>query len=261
MFGAVALLIVLLALWRGLLWRPRPLLGVRRERPLLIGHRGVRGSLPENTLAAFRRAFDASLDGIEFDVQQTRDGVLVLYHDFALPDGREVAALSYAELLEHKPDLARLDEFLALCRTYPGTLVNLEIKSRGVLTKGLERRIAQAVQSSGLGDRLVVSSFNPLSLLKLRLYAPHVRTALLFTPELPPLLRTGGLAPWLHVDALHPHFSQVDAKLMAKARARGLMVNVWTVNDPQEVARLAALGVDGIIADDPDSLKRAVGRE
>ncbi len=261
MLGAVALLIALLALWRGLLWRPRPLMGVRRERPLLIGHRGVRGSLPENTLAAFRRAFEASLDGIEFDVQQTRDGALVLYHDFSLPDGQEVASLPYAALREGKPDLATLDELLALCRAYPGTLINLEIKSRGLFTKGLERRIAQAVQSSGLGDRLLVSSFNPLSLLKLRLHAPQVRTALLFAPELPPLLRTGGLAPWLHVDALHPHYSQVDAALLAKARARGLMVNVWTVNDPQQVARLAALGVDGIMADDPDQLKRAAGRE
>lgn len=254
------LLAALLALWRTVLWRPRPLPGLRPTRPLLIGHRGVRGSLPENTLAAFRRAFEAGLDGIEFDVQRTRDGALVLWHDLEA-DGRRVTALSLAELRAIAPDVALLPELLELARAYPGTLLNPELKlaGAGLRSGGLEREVARALRAAGVEDRAVVSSFQPLALARLRLSAPELRTGLLYAGELPPLLRGGTLAGWLHVDALHPHHPLATPGLMARARRRGLMVATWTVNDPAEVARLVALGVDGIMADDPDELRRAAG--
>ncbi|MEJ2357884.1 MAG: glycerophosphodiester phosphodiesterase [Deinococcales bacterium] len=91
----VVALAAALALWRAG-WRGRPLPGVRGpKKPLLVGHRGTRGVEPENTLRAFRRAFDDGLDGIEFDVQRTLDGVLVLLHDEVV-GGRPVTGQSLA---------------------------------------------------------------------------------------------------------------------------------------------------------------------
>jgi glycerophosphoryl diester phosphodiesterase len=107
---------------------------------------------------------------------------------------------------------------------------------------------------------VLVSSFNVWSLLKVRLLAPELRTALLFAPKLP-LLLPGVLAALLHVDALHPNEGQVDEGLMTRARRRGLMVNVWTVNEAARVRELLALGVDGVMADDPEALLLAAGRE
>ena len=256
MFFYFLLLAVLLSLWRIVLWRPRPLAGVTRSAPLLIGHRGVRGTLPENTITAFEAALSAGLDGLEFDVQRSRDGALVIFHDFTT-HGHEVAALTLAELRQLHPEVPTVDELATLAGRYPGTLLNLEIKAKSHHTQGLERSVVAAVRRLGLAERTLISSFNPISLLRVRLLAPELRTALLFAPDLP---RYRWLAGWLHVDAIHPHYSQVTPTLLAAARRRGLMVNTWTVNEPLEVKRVLALGVNAVMADDPSTLKQAAGR-
>jgi glycerophosphoryl diester phosphodiesterase len=248
-----------LTAWRWPLWRGRDLPGVTRPKPWGIGHRGVRGPLPENSLAAFRRALDAGLDGLETDVQRTRDGALVLVHD------EVVTGVRVAEALEHEvaavvPALARLDELLALVRDAPGTLLNVELKTSSGRARALPRAVARALRESGIEDRVLVSSFDPLALARFRLAAPHVRTAYLWLdrPATPRALRRPWPAPWLHVDALHAHHAAVDAELVARARERNLALNVWTVNDPQEIRRLLALGVSGIMSDDPDLLREAM---
>ena len=252
--------VLLLAVWP-LLWRPRRLPEVTPEKTLLLGHRGVRGSLPENTLTAFRAALDAGLDGVETDVQRTRDGALVLFHDFALPDGRRVVSLTLAELRAALPDLATVEELFLLARGFPGTLLNLELKTAGWRTGGLERAAAAAVRRSGLEGRVLVSSFNPASLVRLRFYAPEVRSALLYSPDGPRGLRSNRAAKvfahLLHPDALHPHFSLIDIDLAAWAARRGLMLNTWTVNHSEDVKRLTHLDVNGLMADNPKALKDA----
>ncbi len=252
--------VTLLLLAWPLLWAPRSLPGAPPKRTLLLGHRGVRGSLPENSLAAFERALD-ELDGLETDLQRSADGVLVLYHDFALPDGRVLAKLRCAELHEADAQMPTLEALFVLARGYPHALLNLELKTRGWRTGGLERAAATAVRDSGLSARVLVSSFNPLSLVRLRLYAPELRTALLYSPEGPRWLRGNRsarlVARILHADALHPHFSVVDAPLARWARLRGAMLNVWTVNRAAEVKRLTRLDVNGLMADDPAALKDA----
>lgn len=254
----LVVLILLLVLWRAA-WRPRGVPGVRRTRPLLVGHRGTRTRAPENTLEAFRVAFEAGLDGIEFDVQRSADGALVLLHDERI-DGRAVAALPADEVRVAGATVPRLDELLELARAYPGRLLNLEIKASSNRTRGLEREVVRQVRASGLADRVLVSSFNPVALARVRLAAPQMRTALLYAPEQGRLLRRGALAPWLHVDAIHPHHSLVDGALMERAHRRGLAVNTWTVNDEADARRLMALGVDAIMGDDPERLRQVAGR-
>lgn len=256
-----ALLALAILLWVGPLWRPRGLPGVARARPWALGHRGVRGSLPENTLAAFRAALDAGLDGLETDVQRTRDGALVLVHDFRVA-GLRVCDASEAELRAAVPQLATLAELLALVRERPGTLLNVELKTVGWNDRRLAAAVASALVASGLGERLVVSSFSFVALLRFRLRAPRLRTAYLWSeePRVPWLGRRPWPAPLLHVDALHPHHPAVTPERVARWRRRGLAVNVWTVNDPADVARVVAAGVDGVMGDDPVALLRALGR-
>lgn len=252
LLGAPALL------WRTLSWRPRRLPDVAKRDLYLFGHRGVREGQVENTVAAFRAAFEAGLDGIEFDVQRSLDGELVLYHDFHLPDGRSVARLDMAQLREAEPQLATLEELFELARAYPGKVFNLELKTYSWTTYGLESAVVRAVRTSGLAGRVLISSFNPLSLLRVRLRAPELRTALLYSPELPDGWYE--LGAWLHVDALHPEHGLVTAVLRERSKRRGLMLNTWTVNEAAEVRRLCALGVNGLMADDPARLKQAAGR-
>jgi len=257
----LALVMLAIALWTGPLWRPRGLTGVARPRPWALGHRGVRGSLPENTLAAFRAALDAGLDGLETDVQRTRDGALVLVHDFRVA-GMRVCDASEAELRAAVPQLATLAELLALVRERPGTLLNLELKTVGWNDRRLAAAVATALAASGLGERLLVSSFSPLALLRLRLRAPRLRTAYLWSeaPGVPWWARHPWPAPLLHVDALHPQHPAVTPERVARWRRRGLAVNAWTVNAPADVTRVVAAGVDGVMGDDPGALLRALGR-
>ena len=254
--GCIAF-ILLIAAWGTILWQPRPMPAISSERPLLVGHRGVRKILPENTIPAFKLAFDSGLHGAEFDVLRSKDGKLVLHHDFVLPEGQVIAELSYQEILAIDERIPLLEELFELCKLYPKLLINLEIKSETFLSDGVEREVVKVVRASGLAEQVLISSFNPMSLLRVRLLAPELRTALLFYETLPRHLRHGSLARWLHVDAIHPHIEQVDAEMVNRAKARGLMINTWTVNDPNEVKRVKALGIDAIMADDPEALKQA----
>ena len=250
-------LTLLLLFWRTLGWRPRAIPGLSRNPPLLIGHRGVRGLKAENTLEAFKMAFETGLDGIETDVQRSRDGQLLLFHDFEL-EGRRIDTLSYEQILRLDPSIPTLKDLLALARAYPGTLLNLELKAEGLKTKGLERDTIKEVFHSGLEARIILSSFHPVSLLRVRLLAPRLRTGLLYSPDMPRFLRAGFLAAWLHVDAIHPHESQVTAELFKRASRRGLMLNTWTVNDPLRIKSLYQMGIDGIIGDDPAVLRQSL---
>ncbi len=259
MVGPISLALVLLlalAWWAGPGWRPRAVPGVQRRRPWAIGHRGARGPREENTAEAFELALTL-VDGLETDVQRSADGVLVIWHDFDVA-GRDVRTSSLESLRQREPRMATVQELFRIARDHPGTLVNLEIKSVPAWFRSwsLERDLVAAVRASGLDDRVLVSSFDPLALARVRLSAPKLRTALLTTPDAPRGLRSGRAARWLHVDALHPENRQANAPLLARCRDRGLPVHVWTVNDPGRMEELARAGVGGLIGDDPSVLAR-----
>ena|SRR5690625_1947015 len=252
------IIILLLVVWRTLLWQPRKIPAAPEVSPVLIGHRGVRmDDLTENTLRAYRRALDSGLHGIEVDVRLSSDDRLVVNHDPTIGQ-LQVRQSTAAQLLQAQPEMPMLEEVLELMQQYPDRILNIEIKLEGMRGGGIERKVAQAVREHGLQDQTIISSFNPLVLARMRLAAPGMRTGLLTTHNAPAILRSGWLAGWLHTDSLNPHYSQVDAAMVERAHRNGLALYAWTVNDPQEVARLVGLGVDGLIADDPEGLKSAV---
>jgi glycerophosphoryl diester phosphodiesterase len=222
--------------------------------PLLLGHRGHPRAHRENTLASFSAALEAGLDGFELDVQRTLDGVLVTHHDFHLGDGRLIAALRFAELPSEVP---RLEDVLRLALER-NAFVNVEIKLESLRTDGRERETAALIQQLGMAKRVIVSSFNPLSLARVRFAASNLETGLLYAPDLTQwYLKDGVSASVLGVCAIHPHHSQVTPALIAQAHTRGWRVNTWTVNDLQTAQRLLHLGVDALIGDHPDVLLEA----
>ena len=137
--------------------------------------------------------------------------------------------------------------------------VNIEIKSEDIRTGGdqVEPLLAMIAQRN-LYDQVIISSFNPVSLIKVRWLDKRVAIGLLHGPDLPLFLRqawtTGIIAP----QALHPHHTDVDEPYMAWARERNLAVNTWTVNNLDEAHRLMSLGVNTIMSDVPDQLIAAL---
>lgn len=223
--------------------------------PLLLGHRGTPHLHTENTLAGFQAALDAGLDGVELDVRRLGDGTLVICHDARLPDGQGLLELGTADLPAYIPTL---DAALAWAAD-TGAFVNVEIKFEGGRPDDRVFRTLDAIRTFGLQSRVIVSSFSPLILAAAQAHAPDIERGFLIhrTYRLGPLDLVPAVMRRVGATALHPRFPLVGGPLMAQARAQGWRVNAWTVNDPTEVSRLSALGVDALIGDLPDVLLTA----
>ena len=237
------------------------------KRPLVIGHRGAKGLAPENTLPAFRAGIAAGADGVEFDVQRTVDGHLVVFHDDDLKrlagvDGRIVKSTlamlreldvgRYAGPQYAGEVIPTLDEVLD---TLPDDcFLNIEAKRFRMRSDGLEAGLVEAIQRRNLFDRCLVSCFNPLILWRIGRRDRRIRLGLLYDPDLPLMMGVGWPRRVMRVDALHPWAGQVTQKLVDQAHREGRPVNTWTVNAPVEMRRVIDLGVDGIITDRPDVL-------
>ncbi len=202
-----------------------------------IGHRGAMGHAPENTIASFEKAIELGCDEVETDVWIAANGRLVISHD--PPSGGA---------------LLTLDEALDRCRGRVG--VNVELKCEGDEARAAEtgRRVASRLAERADPDAYV-SSFWWSALEGAREAAPAVRRAFVFSdsPERVALV-AGAVA--LGLWALHPNRAYVTRELVNAAHAAGLRVNAWTVNDPSEIAKFAALGVDGIMSNWPERIPK-----
>lgn len=236
-------------------------------RTRIIAHRGACRVAPENTLAAFRAAIALGADGVELDVQASRDGVPVVIHDVTLErttDGRgavhdhTAAGLTAMEAGlwfdpphpgERLPTLATVLALLAPS----GLEVHVELKTARVQTPGLVAAVLDELAGAGMEGRAVLSSYNHHDLREARRLDPRVACAALTYEAL--------LEPWEYAvrhgfQGLHPHHLTVNAELVAGCRAAGLAVRPYTVDDPAEAARLLALGVDGLITNEPAAMLR-----
>lgn len=189
-------------------------------------------------------------DMVELDVRLSADGAAVVHHDAVLTDGRAIADVAHTALPLFVPDLAAA---LDACRPMA---VNIEIKNSAT-EPGYDpvARIAEVVAAvvfqGQIADRVLVSSFDEPTLLRLRTVAPDLATALLVVHpaagDLERCVRNGFVA-------LHPHHSAVDAALVTAAHRLGLAINTWTVDEPERMTELAALNIDGICTNVPDVL-------
>jgi glycerophosphoryl diester phosphodiesterase len=204
----------------------------------VIGHRGAPRVAIENTLEAFRAAVSMGADGIELDVRRTADHRLVVHHDAHLADGTAIVAVDRADLPRHVPDL---DEALDACT---GAWVNLEIKNdpsepdHDPADEVAEATVALLARR-GEPRRWLISSFRLDTVDAVRRLDPRLDTAWLVVT--PPDDVVATLVERGHA-ALHPWYECVDAALLRRHHAAGLVVNVWTCDDPVHLARLLAGG-------------------
>ncbi len=227
------------------------------KKPLIIAHRGASADAPENTLEAFSLAMAQGADGFEFDVQLTSDGIPVILHDHLVErttDGvGSVADLTFAELRKFKTlngePVPTLDEVFRLLGEKP--LYNIEIKDFNLRDIGLETAVAQQIRAFNLEHRVLLSSFNALSLRRARrILENDVPIALLH-------FLGRNLCSYLVTDAEadHPFSQTVNNKYMTWARKRGYRVHVWTVDDPVEAQRLTKLGVHAVVTNRPQFIR------
>ena len=262
----------------------------------LQGHRGARGHLPENTLPSFERALAIGVDTLELDVGVTRDGVVVIHHDRRLnadvargADGKWVSppaatiysltlkqlstydvgrirpGSEYAQRFPHQQPIdgtriPRLDELFARA----GTRVRFNIETKlapeapdeTLPPEPFARALIAEVRKAGVAARTTIQSFDFRSLKVVEREAPELMTAYLTSGKSsdPAKVKAAGARLW------SPDFRDLDAAKVAAARAAGLRIVAWTVNEPADITKVLQLGVDGIISDYPDRVRDALKR-
>ncbi len=219
----------------------------------VIAHRGASRMAPENTVAAFEMAAIAGADGVELDVRRTADGVLVVHHDARVSDGRVIVDMPWQELPASVPTFG---EALDACG---GLWVNIEIKNDEADPDfdPLDRvavEVLATLAERGRG-RWLISSFRLATVDRCRLLDPTVPTAWL-TMELG--ADTIDVVATRGHTAVHPWEITVTAEGIEHSHDAGILVNVWTCNDPVRAAALAMAGVDGIVTDVPDVVRAAL---
>lgn len=221
----------------------------------LFAHRGVSAHALENTMTAFRYARRDGADGVELDVMCARSGEVVVFHDDNLTRlaGRpeRIAELDWPELRAVRlRDGERIPLLAEVLEELRGFFVNIELKAAAAWSA---RHLAPAVVRvlSGQPADVLISSFNPLALAQLRALAPRLATGLLFHAQQARPLRAAWARHALRPTALHPEHLLVTPGALARWHREGYAVNVWTVDNPNEIGRLAQLGVDALITNDP----------
>ncbi len=243
-------------------------------RPV-IGHRGNRAHAPENTLESLRQAVALGVDAVEFDVQVTGDGVLVLMHDLTIDrttsGSGAVRGLRFAELRAHDagarftPDRGRtfpwrgrglliptFDEVIDLLpRTLP---MIVELKTPAAATA-----LQAAIARHAIAPRVIVGGFDAASTMPFRNSGVAIGAS---TPDvvralMPALLHRRIDAPPYQAMCIPPTHNGIPLPIGAIARAvrpAGVTTHVWTVNDPTQAQRLWSRGVQGMISDDPAAI-------
>ena len=234
-------------------------------------HRGASGYAPENTMSAFKLAVAQEADGVELDIQLTKDGEIVIVHDEKLDRVSDykgfVCDYTFEEIkkidvsrpipsfgFERIPTLAEVLEELR-----PTNLsINIECKNGIVGYPMLEEQMIRLVQDMGMTDRIWCSSFNHESVKKVMQLCPEMKTGFLISDVILDVAeytkRNGALA-------LHPSIYHMrDKELINKCRAQGLAIHVWTVNRVEDMQRMCKAGVDAMITNYPDVAKSVMER-
>jgi glycerophosphoryl diester phosphodiesterase len=225
----------------------------------IFAHRGYSALFAENTMTAFLEAEKAGADGIELDVQLTKDGQVVVIHDekvdrtttgkgfvtdYLYKDLRKLNANKKGMKKEPIPSLAEVLEWLKTNKM----VCNIELKNGLIPYEGMEEKVIQLIRKYNLGERIVISSFNHYSIVQSYRIAPEIETAPLFIETI--------YMPWVYSQSIrakgiHPRHSAIPDRIITTTMENGIAVRPYTVNKDADMVRLFKLGCTAIITDNP----------
>lgn len=238
------------------------------NRIFIIGHRGASNIAPENSLRAFSRAIDLKADYIELDIQETKDGALVVTHDedlqrltgqhgyvkdFLLSD---LKSLDFGE----GEKIPTLEEVIEL--TLGNINLNCEIK-----VENISRKVVDVFKNYEIINSIILSSFMHAELLKFQKLAPELKLASLEPTQ---FLRNYGddkkkqmisFCIDNNLYAINPFYTIVDQEFVEIAHENSIKVFPWTVDSKPIMRRLIKFGVDGIITNDINKMKQVLSKD
>lgn len=244
------------------------------DKFIIIGHRGASAYAPENSLSAFKLAYEMGAEMIELDVLLSKDGVPVVIHDetldrtsngsgpvadHSLEELKKLDAGSwFSEKYAGEP-IPTLEEVLAWAK---GKIsVNIEIKTEAVTDQaagGIEQKSLELVEKFGMSEYVIFSSFDYRAIAHLNELNPEMPKAILFEKS-----QGKGKGPTAHlteydIQGFNCSYRQISEEWMQQARDNSLPVLIYTVNDADRMRSLWSMGVSGIFSDKPDVLKETV---
>lgn len=237
----------------------------------IFAHRGYSALYPENTMKAFKEAEKAGADGIELDVQLTKDGEIVVIHDekvdrttngkgfvkdFTFKDLRKLDVSFQEKKLLKKEPIPSLNEVLEWMTTNQ-IICNIELKNGVFLYEGMEEKVIRLVHTYHMANRVILSSFNHYSLVSCYQIDREIETA--------PLFSEGLYMPWVYAQSIgaksmHPKYTIARNDLVKASQNYGIAVRPYTVNKEKEMHRLISVGCSAFITDDPVKALRIRGQ-
>lgn len=231
----------------------------------IIAHRGFSGVYPENTMLAFKKAIEIGADGIELDVHLSKDGQVMIIHDEALKrttglDG-VISDYTRAELEKisagkTKNDefgftpIPSLEEYLAFMAEHKDKFTNIELKTAPVYYPEIEEKTLELVRKFDLEKNIIYSSFNWLSIERMQRLGTISETGLLFSGM--KLYNQAHIIKSLGINYFHPDFNDLTDNIVKSYLDNKVGLNVWTVNEIEDMKVCLSWNIDGLITNFPD---------
>ena len=259
----ISYLIYLMFFWQ---WKKNCQPMFNGDTPIIMGHRGSPTLITENTIPSFKKAIDQGVEGLEFDIRLSKDKQIVVFHDATLKrlsDRSEaVSELSLTELQSvelYKQEGQTEDVYIPSLKDmvhllHEVSVVNIEIKSEG-LFKGHDilKPLIRFLNKYLIDNKCIVSSFNPLILMRLRLQRPETVIGFLYNRNR--FFHGWDNMVWMfrvQPENLHIHYSLLDSWIVRWARKKGMHINSYTINDKKEFNKTQ---VDGVFTDNIEYIK------
>ena len=234
-----------------------------------FAHRGFSGKYPENTLLAFQKAIEAGADGAELDVQLTKDGEVVIIHDETIDrttDGKGyVVDYTYDELSKFDASyiyrgqmgfnkIPTLREYFELVKDLD-FITNIELKTGINEYLGIEEKVYDLIKEFKLEKKVIISSFNHFSVLRMKKIAPELKYGFLSEDW---IINAGAYTASHDVQCYHPRFNNLIPEVVEELKKNGLEINTWTVNKEEDIRDLINKKVAILIGNYPDLIKQII---
>lgn len=238
-------------------------------KPIILGHRGDKVHAPENTLAAFKLAIDNGADGVELDTKLTADDVVVVMHDqtvdrttdghgslskYTLAELRDLDAGSHFSAEFRGECVPTLEEVFAVMGQRG--IIDIELTNYASPGDALPVKVAELIKRHNLADRVFVSSFHPLNLIRSSRLMPDVPAGLLTQVGRAGNLARGSIVGVLPHQLLISYYTDVRSELIGREHRQLRKMFAWLEAQPEGIKQLLSMGIDGIISDDPGLVRK-----
>lgn len=228
----------------------------------IFAHRGYSGKYPENTMIAFKKALECGVDGIELDVQLTKDGEVVIIHDETIDrttTGKGfVVDYTYEELERFDASfkfkdlgfnkIPTLREYFQLVKDYD-IVTNVELKTGINEYLGIEEKVWELIKEYNLEEKVIISSFNHFSVMRMKDIAPQLKYGFLSEDW---IIDAGKYTHSHGVQCYHPRFNNLVPDVIKELKKYNLEINTWTVNLEEDMKYLYSNNIDVIITNYPE---------